>query len=125
MYIEWNPNPTGRKVGDCSVRAISKALDKDWETAYALIVVKGFEMGDMPSSNITWGSVLRQYGFVRRAVDNTCPDCYTVADFCADHPEGTYVLGLDRHVVTVVDGNWYDAWDSGAETVIYYWERKQ
>lgn len=123
MYIEWNPNPTGRKVGDCSVRAISKALDKDWETAYALIVVKGFEMGDMPSSNITWGSVLRQYGFVRRAVDNTCPDCYTVADFCADHPEGTYVLGLDRHVVTVVDGNWYDAWDSGAETVIYYWER--
>lgn len=125
MYIEWNPNPTGRKVGDCSVRAISKALDKDWETAYALIVVKGFEMGDMPSSNITWGSVLRQYGFVRRAVDNTCPDCYTVADFCADHPEGTYVLGLDRHVVTVVDGDWYDAWDSGAETVIYYWERKQ
>lgn len=125
MYIEWNPNPTGRKVGDCSVRAISKALDKDWETAYALIVVKGFEMGDMPSSNITWGSVLRQYGFVRRAVDNTCPDCYTVADFCVDHPEGTYVLGLDRHVVTVVDGNWYDAWDSGAETVIYYWERKQ
>lgn len=124
MYIEWNPNPTGRKVGDCSVRAISKALDKDWETAYALIVVKGFEMGDMPSSNITWGSVLRQYGFVRRAVDNTCPDCYTVADFCADHPEGTYVLGLDRHVVTVVDGDWYDAWDSGAETVIYYWERK-
>jgi hypothetical protein len=123
MYIEWNPNPTGRKVGDCSVRAISKALDKDWETAYALIVVKGFEMGDMPSSNITWGSVLRQYGFVRRAVDNTCPDCYTVADFCADHPEGTYVLGLDRHVVTVVDGDWYDAWDSGAETVIYYWER--
>lgn len=124
MYIEWNPNPTGRKVGDCSVRAICKALDKDWETAYALIVVKGFEMGDMPSSNITWGSVLRQYGFVRRAVDNTCPDCYTVADFCADHPEGTYVLGLDRHVVTVVDGDWYDAWDSGAETVIYYWERK-
>ena len=123
MYIEWNPNPTGRKVGDCSVRAISKALDKDWETAYALIVVKGFEMGDMPSSNITWGSVLRQYGFVRRAVDNTCPDCYTVADFCVDHPEGTYVLGLDRHVVTVVDGDWYDAWDSGAETVIYYWER--
>lgn len=123
MYIEWNPNPTGRKVGDCSVRAISKALDKDWETAYALIVVKGFEMGDMPSSNITWGSVLRQYGFVRRAVDNTCPDCYTVADFCADHPEGTYVLGLDKHVVTVVDGDWYDAWDSGAETVIYYWER--
>ena len=35
-YVEWNPNPVGRKVGDCSIRAISKALGVDWETAYAL-----------------------------------------------------------------------------------------
>ena len=27
MYIEYNPNPCGRRVGDCAVRAISKALD--------------------------------------------------------------------------------------------------
>lgn len=125
MFVQWNPNPAGRTVGDCAVRAVAKALDKDWETAYALIVVNGFQMCDMPSSNATWGSVLRQNGFMRETVPNTCPDCYTVSEFCQDHPEGTYVLGLDKHVVTAVGGDWYDAWDSGSETVIYYWEKKE
>ena len=29
MWIEYNPNPTGKQVGDCSIRAIAKALDVD------------------------------------------------------------------------------------------------
>lgn len=33
MWIEYNPNPTGRNVDDCAVRAVSKALNTDWETA--------------------------------------------------------------------------------------------
>lgn len=34
-FIYYNPNPMSRIVGDCAVRAISKALDIDWELAYA------------------------------------------------------------------------------------------
>lgn len=26
MYQYWNPNPAAAKVGDCTVRAISKAM---------------------------------------------------------------------------------------------------
>lgn len=33
MYIYFNNNPSGRSVGDCAIRAISKALDIDWEDA--------------------------------------------------------------------------------------------
>ena len=29
MWIEHNGNPTGRRVGDCAVRAIEVALDVD------------------------------------------------------------------------------------------------
>ena len=79
MWIEYNPNPAGRRVGDCSVRAISAALGVDWETAYKLVTKAGFDMADMPSSNGVWGAVLRQYGFYREAIPNICPDCYTVA----------------------------------------------
>lgn len=50
VWREYNPNPAGRKVGDCSVRAVSAALGVDWETAYALMAVAGFNMGDMPSN---------------------------------------------------------------------------
>ena len=123
MYIEWNNNPVGRRVGDCSVRAISKALDVDWETAYAMIASNGFAMGDMPSSNSVWGAVLRQNGFKKQAIPNSCPDCFTFADFARDNPRGTFVLGTGMHVATVVDGNIYDSWDSSDEIPVFVWFR--
>ena len=123
MYQEYNPNPVGRSVGDCSVRAVAKALDTDWETAYAKIAAAGYNMGDMPSSDSVWGAVLRQNGFYRASID--CPDCYTAEDFTRDYPQGTYVLGFGGHVATVKDGVLYDSWDSSHEIPIYYWYRKE
>lgn len=122
-YVYYNPNPTARRVGDCSVRAVAKALDIDWETAYCLIAANGYMTGDMPSSDAVWGSVLRQAGFYRDIIPNSCPDCYTAADFCEDHPQGTYVLGFGGHVATAVDGSLYDSWDSSAEIPIYVWRK--
>ena len=128
MYIEYNPNPVGRRVGDCSVRAIAKALDVSWETAYIMMTINGVEMGDMPSADSVWGSVLRQAGFYRAALPDECPDCYTAEDFCRDHPQGTFVLcfgGHIGHVATVIDGDLYDTWDSSQEVPQYYWYRKE
>ena len=125
MYKHYNPNPMSRQVGDCSVRAIAKALDTDWETAYLLIIVNGFSMGDMPSSDSVWGSVLRQHGFYREAIPNTCPDCYTAEEFCRENPTGTYVLAFGGHVATVKDGDLYDSWDSSNEVPAYFWYRKE
>ena len=121
MWVEFNNNPVARNVGDCSVRAVSKALDIDWENAYALISANGFAMGDMPSSDAVWGSVLRQHGFTKHIIPNSCPDCYTVKDFAKDNNDGIYVVGTGGHVVTIVDGNYYDSWDSGNEICIYFW----
>lgn len=125
MWIKYNPNPTGRSVGDCAVRAVAKALDTDWEQAYALIVINGFAMGDMPSSDSVWGAVLREHGFYRKSIPNTCPYCYTARDFCIDNPVGVFVLGFGSHVATVVDGDLYDSWDSSNEIPIYVWYRKE
>lgn len=82
-------------------------------------------MADMPSSNSVWGAVLRQNGFYRSAIPNSCPDCYTVGDFADDHPEGVYVVGTGNHVVTIIDGVVMDSWDSRAEIPQYYWHRKE
>ena len=125
MWKMYNPNPAGRSVGDCAVRAVSKALDTDWETAYKLIAENGYYMGDMPSSDSVWGAVLRQHGFYRKSVPNSCPDCYTAEDFCLDHPQGTYVLGFGGHTATVVDGILFDSWDSRHEIPQFYWYRKE
>lgn len=123
-WIEFNNNPISRRVGDCAVRAVAKALETDWETAYAMIAKNGFQMCDMPSSDAVWGSVLRQNGFTRDIIPNTCPDCYTIADFCKEHPKGRYVLGTGGHAVCVIDGSYYDNWDCGKETPIYAWKKE-
>lgn len=125
MWREYNPNPTGRRVGDCAVRAVSAALGIDWESAYDLIADAGFSMGDMPSSDSVWGAVLRQHGFYRASIPSECPDCYTAEDFARDNPCGIYVLGFGGHVATIVDGTLMDAWDSSREIPQFVWYRKE
>ena len=120
----FNPNPSGRNVGDCSIRAVSATLGTDWETAYAMIAKAGFNMNDVISSNSVWGAVLRMNGFYRHILPNTCPDCYTIEDFAEEHPKGTFVVCTGNHVVTVKDGWIMDSWDSSKEIPIFYWSRK-
>lgn len=122
MFVRKNENPKGKNVGDCTVRAVSLALDQDWDKTYIGLALEGFSMGDMPSANAVWGSYLQRQGFHRQIIpEHDFP--YTVADFANDHAEGTYILALSSHVVCVKDGDWYDSWDSGNEYPIYYWEK--
>ena len=124
-FIKYNPNPARNKVGDCTVRAITKAMDSTWEQVYAGLTAYGFMCRDMPSANNVWGRYLRQNGFKRYIVDDKDMDLYTVNDFCIDHPNGTYILAIDGHVVCVTDGYYYASWDSGDEIPIYYWIKEQ
>lgn len=124
MFYLYNPNPVQSDgVGDCAVRAVAKALGTTWEDAYAKLTMNGFLMADMPSSDAVIASVLRQNGFKRGIVPNTCPDCYTISDFAKDNPIGTYVVKSENHVTAVVDGNIYDAWDSSRRVPMYYWQK--
>lgn len=124
MWIRYNPSPAGRNVGDCTVRALCKALKVDWETAYLMLCKAGYQMADMPSSDAVLGAVLRQEGFYRKSIPNSCPDCYTAHDFCIDNPVGTFVLGFGGHVATCVSGNLYDSWDSSREIPQFVWYRR-
>ena len=124
MFIPTNPNPNGAYVEDCVIRAISIATGRSWDDVYIHVCLQGYLMKNMPSVNRVWGNYLVSSGFVRYALPNTCPDCYTVRDFCNDHREGIYILGTGSHVVAVVDGNYCDAWDSGDEMPIEVWRRE-
>ena len=92
---------------------------------YIGLCLQGLIMGDLPSANSVWSAYLRQQGFTRNVIPNTCSDCYTVVDFCADHPCGVYVLALSSHVVCVEDGTYFDTWDSGSEIPLFYWAKEE
>ena len=49
MFKEYNPNPVGNNVGDCVIRAITKAMDKSWEDTYIDIVVQNPNCCSAPS----------------------------------------------------------------------------
>lgn len=123
-YIRYNTNPVSNLVGDCVVRAISILTDETWDDVYWGIAIQGFLIKDMPSSNSVWGKYLTLKGFRREVIPNTCPACYSVREFCEEHPYGKYLLATGSHVIAVVDGDYYDTWDSGDEIPIYYWERR-
>lgn len=124
-WTMYNPNPDKRGKDDCAVRAIAKALDTDWDGAYLILTAKGFQMKDMQNGNAVWGAVLRDRGYRRGIIPNTCPDCYTAEEFARDHPTGTWVLGFGNHVCTVRDGQIFDSWDSSAEIPQYYWTKEE
>ena len=123
-FMFYNANPEKSMVGDCTVRAIAKVLAQDWEKTYAEICLQGYIMHDMPSANRVWGAYLKSKGFKRYLMPDEKDD-YTVKDFCKDHPKGRYILAISGHVVAVVDGFYYDTWDSGDETPVYCWEKEE
>lgn len=124
-YVYYNPSPAKRNVGDCAVRAVSKALNISWESAYAALCIEGYIMCDLPNSNACWGAYLARHGFQKQFLPTSCIDEYTVQDFINDHPDGTFVLALSGHVVCVEDGQLWDSWDSSQEIILYYFEKRK
>lgn len=123
MYIYYNPNPEGRATNDCVIRAISKVTNQDWERTYVGVCLQGLLLHDMPDTNHVWSEYLYHQGFIRDIIPNTCPNCYTVKDFCKDNPTGVFLLACGDHVVAVINGDYFDAWDSGNEVPLYLWRR--
>jgi hypothetical protein len=77
----------------------------------------------MPSENDVWGTYLYNMGYDRYLIPNTYPRCYTIRDFAYDHPRGEFIVGTGTHVVAVINGDYYDSWDSGEEIPLFYWRK--
>lgn len=123
-YAYYNPNPEKKAVGDCAVRAISKALGQTWDETYVGLCLEGFLRKDWGNADAVWGPYLKARGFTRHWMPEE--DGCTVERFAEEHPAGTYVLSMPgRHVLTVVDGVIFDSWDSGKESPTYFWERRE
>lgn len=121
MWIRTNLNPSHKEVGDCVIRAIAIALNRSWESVYDDLYRLGRREHDMMSSNEIWGLYLYQHGFEPFLLPEACPKCVTVREFAKRFPRGTYIIGTGTHAVAVVDGDYYDSWDSGNTVPAYFW----
>lgn len=125
-YAYYQPNPAGKSVGDCTVRALSKALGQTWEETYVGLALEGFIRGDLPNADSVWGPYLARHGFRRHLIPDAGLGVYSVADFSQGNPQGAFILSMPgQHVVCVKDGDWFDSWDSGGECPVYYWKKER
>lgn len=124
MWIRCNPNPLGKQTSDCVVRAISIATEQSWKRTYRDLCAMGEIECEMPSSNYVWGLYLKEKSGEQFLLPESCPSCITVRAFSKKYPEGIYVIGTGSHAVAVIDGDYYDSWDSGNETPSYFWKMK-
>ena len=121
MWMKSNPNPAHKEVPDCVVRAIAIALGMRWIDVYDDLCRLGRNEFNMPSADAVWGKYLYQMGFEPFLLPENCPRCVTIAAFCRMFSQGTYIIGTGSHAVAVVDGDYYDSWDSGNEIPSFFW----
>ena len=129
-YVYYQPNSKDVKdeYGDCTIRALSKALGVTWLEAFDMTIPI---MRDNWVSNIFDAPVkvrnefLWSLGFNYTGVSvkkgSTRP---TVDSFAKDHPHGTFILNVAHHVVACVDGKYYDTWDCGHKSLYGYYEKE-
>ena len=123
MFRHYNPNPSNLMVDDCAIRALCCLEGMSWEDASLTMFSKAYALHDVQTSQIVFNTVLKSLGYKKHQIPNTCPDCYTVADFCNDYPTGRFVVATQSHVVAIIDGDHYDTWDSAHEPILYYWSK--
>lgn len=121
MWIKVNPNPEKKEVPDCVIRAICIALNKPWlETSDELYSVARKDFS-VTSDDRVWGHYLFDLGFKPFLLPITCQRCTTINEFTKMYPSGTYIIGTGTHAVAVIDGNYYDSWDSGNCIPTFFW----
>lgn len=122
-WKKFNPNPQGLLVGDCVIRAICAVTGNSWTFIHKELCDLSRDMADWPNADRVWWQYLQWKEFDQQKLINQCPNCITVADFAHDHPKGIYILGPTEHAVAVMNGDWYDTWDSGNTIPTYYFRR--
>lgn len=130
-YVYYQPNKKDLKdqYGDCTIRALSKVLDCTWIEAFDAMIplCRKAQATNIFSTPITVRKeLLKELGFEYHGVSvvkgRKRP---TVDSFAKDHPTGRYLCNVANHVVAVVDGKYYDTWNSGHCSLYGYFEKEE
>ena len=128
-YIYYQPNKKDLKdkFGDCQIRALSKALNCSWLEAFdkAISVCREEWVSLIFDAPVDVRSrMLKKLGFTYHGISNKKGSKRpTIDSFAKDHPKGIYICAVGHHEVAVVDGKYYDTWDSGDCCMYGYFEK--
>lgn len=112
---------------DCSVIALSYALDIEYSVAHAIckkngrIDNKGFNLRWVFNVNISKKS--RQ--FMGRRIGYHTNKHITLQRFIKSHQEGTYIICVNHHYCCLIDGKLFNQWNKNARVKYYFYVSKK
>ena len=123
-YYQPNSKDLKDKYGDCVIRALTKALSMEWLQVFDEIQPISRELQVPFNCRPCYEKYIENKGFKYYGVSNKKGTKRpTVEIFAKEHKVGTYILRVAHHLVTVVDGVYYDTWDSGKRCLYGYWKK--
>ena len=109
MFKFYNANPLGRRVNDCTVRAISLALGSSWDETYDMLSCYAKEQAIMMDEVEYIDDFLKEH-FKKLC---GCKDNVklTIGQFIESHPYGTFLITMRGHITCCIDGCIYDTFN--------------
>ena len=124
IYFQPNKKDLKDKYGDCVIRSLCKALNMEWLDVFDEMQPMSREMQVPFNCRPCYEKYIESKGLKYYGISNKKGSKRpTVESFAKEHKEGTYILRVAHHLVTVVNGYYYDTWDCGKKSLYGYWER--
>lgn len=134
----YNANPKNRITGDCVVRAISLALDQDYNKTVMELAEMQCRTGYNNADKKLYGKYLEGKGWIKRSQPRKADGTkYTGEEFCREISKSIEFLGKTivaniggHHIVCIKETSplgyhkVHDIWDSTDGCIGNYWIKK-
>ena len=123
-FVYENVNPKGKVTTDCVVRAICKALEKTYTEVYDGMFKYSLRTGVHINDKKFLQKYLKTFGYdMLKQPKHEDGTKYTVKEFLEKNQNGTYILSINAHHITVaIDGKVHDIWDCTERVAGNYWK---
>ncbi len=111
-FKQKNLNPKGKKTGDCVIRALALALDKDYYTVYHELYMLSIKLGFIVSDKRVEEKLLLGSGFIKHKQPiKPSGRKYLVGEIDKLTKEDVVVISCAHHLTACIKGTIYDTWD--------------
>ena len=117
-FIYYNNNPLGIEEDDCVTRAITLASGLCYFDISKKLQLTAELLGCEKLCVCCYDFLIENVLMFREVkIDRGM----TVCDFAEQHPYGIYLLRMEQHITTLIDGKIYDLWDSSEREITHAW----
>lgn len=122
FFKEFNAHPKGLKTGDCVVRAIATATDKDYLEVRRNLNHTRNDRGFTSYKDTKFlYDYLKDYERILFKSEKGKPRIKGT-DFCKLYSKGKYIIKMAGHITCCINGVILDTWDCTYRTVYTAWK---